>query len=143
MDIQEQRVRFVVAASRRDRFLCRSLGWLGRFHLQPELLGVEEFTDFVDQLAEAGWVCLFCGKAAEMHPVFFGLALHGASSISYLYRLVFGRRWCPPVSVVVSGRVATSARARIRGSGECALAYRQTCDHQLRYLQTLRLQAPA
>ena len=63
----------------RDRFLCRRLGRLGRFHLQPALLGVEEFADFVDQLVEAGWVFLFCGKAAEMHPVFFGLALHGAS----------------------------------------------------------------
>jgi len=37
------------------------LGSLGRFHFQPVLPGVEEFADFVDQLAEAHRVSLFGG----------------------------------------------------------------------------------
>lgn len=45
-------------------------GWLRRFHFQPLLPGVEEFADFVDQLAEAHRVLLFGGKGAEVHPPF-------------------------------------------------------------------------
>jgi hypothetical protein len=56
--------------------LCRFLGWLGRFQVQPALLSVEQFTDLMDQLAEAHRVFLFCGKATEVHPAFFGFALH-------------------------------------------------------------------
>ena len=44
---------------------------LGRFYFQPVVPAVEEFTDFVDQLAEAHWVLLFCGKGAEVFPAFW------------------------------------------------------------------------
>jgi hypothetical protein len=111
--------------------------------LQPELLGVEQFTDFVDQLAEAGWVFLFCGKAAEMHPVFFSLALHGASSISYQLILVLWRRWCPPFSARCPDAPPSLRVPEFGDLWECALAYRQRSDDELGCLQTLRLQAPA